>query len=450
MGDLLRVRGWLVIALAAAVGASVLKVPVVAAMLITLSVSLPMLVIATMVMTRHDDDTTRLRIIRWTTGSLALHMALAIFLARFSGVFDPANYDGSTYHGYALGIVNHWDLGFPLPLITSGKEGFPYMLASLYWLVGKHVEIGLVINAVFAAALVPLLHDTTRRLFGRAAARHVPALVVFVPGFLLWSSLLLREAGILFLIALAANCTTRLSERMAPAPLVTLALALGVFFTFRGNVALVMTVGFVLALVVSRGETIGGFALGAGASTVLFVVIVVLGVGYSGYKFSSGADLDQVNVIRSELSESNSGFAEDADVSTSSNALLYLPVGLPNLLIGPFPWMIKSGKQAMLLPDVLVWWWLLPSTWRGLRAGVRAVGRRTATLLLPAGTAAVALALVIGNFGTTVRERPQVLILLMPFVALGLSQRHRPHTPEAEPLPVGHQQEETVHHLGVA
>ena len=448
MGDLLRVRGWMVIALAGLTGATVLKAPSIAALLVAFVIGLPLVVIVTLITTREDDEATRLRIVRWTAVSLVLHVALAIFLARFSGVFAPTSYDGGTYHSYANGILNHWNLGFPLPLITSGKEGFPYLLAAIYWVVGAHIEIGLVINAAFAAAMVPLMHDTTRRLFGPVAARYIPALVIFVPGFLLWTSLLLREAGILFLIAFIANCASRLSGRLTLAPLLGLAVALGLLFSFRGNVALVMTMGVVLALVISRGQTIGGFALGAGTSTVLFVVIVGLGIGYSGYQFSSGADLQEVNTIRSELSRANSGFAEDADVSTTSNAIFYLPIGLPNLLLGPYPWMIKSSKQAFLLPDLLVWWWLLPATWRGLRAGVRTAGRKTAILLLPAGMIAVALALVIGNFGTTIRERPQVLLLLMPFVALGLSLKRPseahasdPHLPSVGPR---------SHELGVA
>jgi hypothetical protein len=430
----------MVIALAGVMGMSVLKAPSLAAMLVAFAMGVPLLVVITLVMTRDEDEETRVRLVRWTTLSLIVHVVLAVFLARGSGVFDPRNYDGGTYHSYATGILNHWNLGFPIPDITSGKEGFPYLLAGIYWLVGPHIEIGLIINAALAAAMVPVMHDTTRRLFGPAAARYIPALVTFVPGFLLWTSLLLREAGILFLVAVIANCATRLSGRLSPGPLLVLPVALGLLFSFRGNVALVMTMGVVLALVISRGQTIGGFALGAGTSTVIFVVIVVLGLGYSGYQFSSGADLEEVNVIRSELSRANSGFAEDADVSTTSNAIVYLPIGLPNLLLGPYPWMIKSTRQAFLLPDLLVWWWLLPATWRGLRAGIRTAGRRTAILLLPGGMIAVALALVIGNFGTTIRERPQVLLLLMPFVALGLAVRQHPQVqaaPSTSPS-VGH------------
>jgi hypothetical protein len=52
--------------------------------------------------------------------------------------------------------------------------------------------------------------------------------------------------------------------------------------------------------------------------------------------------------------------------------------------------------------------------------------------LLPAIIISVELALVIGNFGTIVRERTQVVILLLPFIALGLAVRAAERS-EAEP-----------------
>jgi hypothetical protein len=47
-------------------------------------------------------------------------------------------------------------------------------------------------------------------------------------------------------------------------------------------------------------------------------------------------------------------------------------------------------------------------------------------LLLPAFTTSVLLALAIGNFGTLLRERTQVAVLLLPFICLGLAVRGSP------------------------
>ena len=52
--------------------------------------------------------------------------------------------------------------------------------------------------------------------------------------------------------------------------------------------------------------------------------------------------------------------------------------------------------------------------------------------LLPALFVTVGLALLVANFGTVVRERMQVLVLLIPLIGLGWSVRH-PATSGATP-----------------
>ena len=44
--------------------------------------------------------------------------------------------------------------------------------------------------------------------------------------------------------------------------------------------------------------------------------------------------------------------------------------------------------------------------------------------LLPAFALTLVLALLIANFGTTVRERMQVVVILVPLIGLGWSVRH--------------------------
>ena len=43
------------------------------------------------------------------------------------------------------------------------------------------------------------------------------------------------------------------------------------------------------------------------------------------------------------------------------------------------------------------------------------------------------LALAIGNFGTVVRERNQLLVLVLPYIALGLALRRTGEVPEPQP-----------------
>lgn len=372
-----------------------------------------------------DDEVSHQRLWLWTVGAFCVHLALGLLLFKVGQTtFFPS--DAGTYDGGARQILEHWTRGLPFDPLPSGKEGFFYLLAGLYRVLGPYAEAGLVVNAALAAALVPVVTDTARRLFGPPAARYVAPLVVLLPGLLLWTSGLLREAGVCFLIAVAGNAAVRLTSRISPQAVTVLTLSLAFLFTFRGNVALIVAGGLVAGVAFGRAELVSGLSTGLGAMAILLLVVAGLGLGYSGYNKSVNADLGQVETVRSDLSTSASGFAPEADVSTTGGALSYLPLGFTSFFLGPFPWQLQSARQLVALPDVLVWWYLLPSLVRGIRSGRTMGGRRILVLVVPALMAGLMLALLIGNFGTVIRERVQVTVLLVPFIALGLAVRAPP------------------------
>jgi hypothetical protein len=376
-------------------------------------------------LTADDDPDVARRIIRWTAAAFVIHLVLSLvinntlFLLRYLGP------DARTYDRLAQEIVQHWTRGFPMPYVPSGKEGFYYLLAGLYRVFGPYSVAGLAINATMAAALIPLTSDTTRRLFGARAARYAAPLTLLVPGVLIWTSQLLKEAPIIFLLAVAANCAARVSERLSLAPGAILALTMALLFTFRGWVGVMAAGGFIIGVAFGRRELLSGLGTGVTALALISVLVVVTGLGYTGYKTAANSDLEQANVLRRDLAVSaSSGFHADVDISTPARALSYLPRALLSFLLGPFPWELRGGRQLVALPDVLVWWALQPSLFRGIRAAAKRRGRQILVLLLPAATMSVLLALAIGNFGTLVRERTQVFILLIPFICLGLALRN--------------------------
>jgi capsular exopolysaccharide synthesis family protein len=415
---------------AAGAGLALVHVPLLIAIALPSLIGVLILIVVVRRLAPTPEETQRL--LRWTLGSFVAHLLLGLVMTKTRILFIAGS-DTDTYHFGAISILDHWRHGLPLRELSSGKEGYFYVLAWLYRFVGPFEDAGLALNAVLAAALVPIVTDSTRRLFGNDAARYPAPLVTAVPAFLIWTSPLLREASILFLMALAVNAAMRLSERISVTAALMLSISLGTLFTFRANVALIVTGGLVVGIALGRRQLVGG--LGAGISVLGLILTLVLGagLGYSGYQASTSADLTKVQIARNDLSTSaDSGFAPEADVGTTSRALTFLPLGLIAFLLGPFPWQLTSVRQVVLMPDTLIWWWLLPSLWRGLRIGYRTLGRRITVVVLPAALTSGVLAILIGNFGTILRERTMVVLLLVPLVALGLA--HRPNRGQQKAL----------------
>jgi len=419
-------------------GATIVSLRSVAALVAPLILGLLILGAVVRRLSPADDSTAYRRTLRWTMVALFSHLAFGVVVTNLSDTFAFFRSDGLTYHALAIDLLGYWGGDLPSPNISPGKEGFYYLLACLYWVLGAHTAAGLAVNAVMSAAIVPVVSDLTWRLFGREAAARAVPLMVLLPGVFIWTSQLLKEAAVLLLIAIAANAAVRMNERFGVGALAMGTGSMALLLTFRGPVGLVVAAGHVLGIAFGRRQVVAGISTGLSALGLIAVLVLALGLGYSGLQSAAGSDLAQANLVRQDLAQSaNTGFGTDADISTAKGALSYLPSGLLSFGLGPFPWQLQGLGQLSMVPDVLVWWYLLPHLWRGLRSGARMVGRRILVLVFPAMLTTVLLALVVSNFGTVVRERGQVVVLLVPFIALGLAQRGAASTghgyrPEAE------------------
>ena len=420
-------------AIAAALGALVTvfavvpKVPTVVAVAFTASLGIAVVGGATYLLTRHIDDADARWMHRLVALTAAGHVCIGAVINSSSGLVERFGGDAEAYHQGGIAIALHWLRGFPLPTsIGVGKEGFYYMIAAFYWLLGPQRLAVVVLNVLVATTVVPVTADTARRLFGSSVYRPAALLVAITPGYLVWSSQLLKEGPILVCLAVALNLAVRLSERTDLKLGAGLVATLTVLFTLRATVAALALVGLLVALAFTRRDAIAGLVTSAAAIVAVVAVIFVAGIGLAGFKFITSVNLQQIAVVRSDLAKSaDSGFAKDADLTTIPGVLRFLPIGVTNLALGPFPWQATNVRQLGGTVDAAILWFFLPSLWRGWRASRAKIGRKRYVLAAPAVFMTIALGLLLGNYGTIVRERLQITVLLVPLVALGWVTRTR-------------------------
>jgi hypothetical protein len=136
--------------------------------------------------------------------------------------------------------------------------------------------------------------------------------------------------------------------------------------------------------------------------------------------------LERLQVTRADQATwGQSAFGRDLDVSTPVGAIRALPVGLVYLLFAPFPWSISGLRQALVLPEMLAWYALMPAFVRGLRIAARDRLRDVLPVIVFAGSLTVAYALFQGNVGTAYRQRTQVTMFFFVFMGVGLSEEAR-------------------------
>ena len=115
-----------------------------------------------------------------------------------------------------------------------------------------------------------------------------------------------------------------------------------------------------------------------------------------------------------------SSYLADTDISSPEKAVAFLPVGVLYLLMAPFPWMIRNFRQAITLPEMLVWWYLIPSLIRGLVYGLKERFTYVSSPLVFSVGLTFMYALFQGNVGTAYRQRAQIFIFYFIFISAGL------------------------------
>jgi hypothetical protein len=240
---------------------------------------------------------------------------------------------------------------------------------------------------------------------------------------ILWSSQALKDAPIIFLLAVVMLATLKLGEKLSFKYFVVLVCGL------LGILSLRFYIFYMVVAAVG-----GAFAIGMRSLTTqnfLRQFVVIIGVGlamtYLGVLRGGGSQLERISnlenvqLYRSALANSaQSGFGADVDVSTTSGAIRAVPVGLIYLWFAPFPWQLGNLRQSITLPEMLIWWSLFPLLVLGVWFTVKYRLRQALPILIFTSMLTLAYAVYQGNVGTAYRQRAQLLVFYFIFVAVGI------------------------------
>jgi hypothetical protein len=247
--------------------------------------------------------------------------------------------------------------------------------------------------------------------------------VAFFPAIVIWSSQLLKDGLIIFLLVLAMTMVLTLQEKFNIGALVLLILSLFAIMSLRFYI-------FPMAAM----AVVGSFLVGVSGSSASIArrtaVLVLLGLGltYLGVLRNASLDieryanLERIQRSRQDLAQSaESGFAADADISTTEGALEVLPVGFMYLMFAPFPWEMTNFRQSITLGDVLAWWASFLLLIVGLVYTIRHRLRNAIPVLIFSLMLTLSYSIFQGNVGTAYRQRAQIQVFLFIFVAVGVT-----------------------------
>jgi hypothetical protein len=88
-------------------------------------------------------------------------------------------------------------------------------------------------------------------------------------------------------------------------------------------------------------------------------------------------------------------------------------------MLAPFPWQASNLRQAITVPEVLVWWGMIPFIILGTIYTVRNRLRTALPVLVFSFLLTMAYSVFQGNVGTAYRQRTQIQVFLFILMAAG-------------------------------
>jgi hypothetical protein len=341
---------------------------------------------------------------------------------------DATLYDMLGYRLYEIwfeGVSTDSDLSYRALDLGASGWGMNYLVAAIYTVTGKNAFAAQTFCACVGAATAPLVYTCANKIFNnRNVGRTAAVIVAVVPAFVIWSGQLLKDGLMIFLLVLSITMVLSLQEKFS---YVSVGLLI---FSLFGILSLRFYIFYMVVVAV-----VGSFIIGSSTSrqSILKRLAAILIIGGSlayfgalqnaGEKLEEFGNLESIQRSRQDLSTSASGFGEDLDVSTTEGAMVALPIGFSYLMFAPFPWEAGNFRQAIALPEVLVWWTMMPFLVVGLWYSFKYRLRNSIAVLLFTFLLTIGYSLFQGNVGTAYRQRTQIQVFLYMFIGVGWTLR---------------------------
>ncbi len=376
----------------------------------------------------HEEDNAQRK---WLAAVVAVGGVARVFMIGLVyGVLNPYLFapDTASYEYQGEALVSFWAGLAPAPVIAaSWQKGYALLNAGAITMLGEPTWFMVVLNVFAALWTVLLTYFITRRCFGIRAARFAAVLTAVFPSMILWSVLNIRDAITMAVVTMLVLMAIRAYGRLRLRDLVWFGLGLLALSTLRDYMGFLVIAGIALGYfgALRPGRVVSTFVVGIAASLVVIMVLERAGIFSPDVLTNPVSDVQRMRLgLQQDFVQGTAGsaFGTDVEINSVGDMARYLPVGLTFFLFAPFPWSITSILQLTTLPEVLLWYLLVPFVVMGLRDAGR---KESAATLLPIGVLVLTVctyALVEGNFGTAYRHRAQVMPLFFVLAGQGLAR----------------------------
>ncbi len=338
--------------------------------------------------------------------------------------------DSFLYHRTGEEISRMLGQGMSLFDLDWVDNGWFQFTGLVYYLFGANPFWIQLINITLSTMAVWFAYRFALQGFGdRNVARLTAVMVAIFPSFVYWSTMMLKDPAALLAMTMIVASLVHLRQRVSVGWVLALCVGLLIYLGVRQYLFLVCLLMIPVAIIPfgqrRPGTTLVSFGL---ALLVINAITYPLGYGFLGLQEIGGShyfDLEYINSTRVAIGEGGRGaiFENPEQALWGSD----WTTNLRNAFIAIFYFFVsldltnlRSHRQLMALPEVVVFISILPSLFRGIWLTWKRYRRTAWPILLMAFVVLAVYGSATTNLGALFRWRMQSLPMFMAMAALGI------------------------------
>ncbi len=346
-----------------------------------------------------------------------------VFVQRGTGLLG----DGWSYSESGYSILTMWCGGMRnidaitehmMKISTSGNLGsYDFWNAIVYYFTGKSPLSLIFINCLASSLAVIVIYHIAKELYNERAARIAALLTAFWPSLFMWSIQNLKEPLSIFLTALLVWVLLKLKSHfrfylLVLALLASYALKELRLISFLAFYAIILPLSLILTLWKKHKL----FFI-----TLVFVAGACLVIAIQNH-LHHGSLLGFLHYARSTRAYGNTAFLSSFDISSPGKFTVFAPIALVFAWLAPFPWQIANMSQISAIPEMIVYYLLLPSMFAGWGYIIKHKIREGGIIVVYIFVMMLVLAFLEGNIGTLFRHRAMVLPFMFILIGIGVER----------------------------
>jgi hypothetical protein len=311
---------------------------------------------------------------------------------------------------------------------AARNSGYLFISGVFFRLIDVPSPLALAfLNSFMNAMTVVVIYKIAREFYSEKASLFAAGAAAFLPGFLAWSALTIKETWVIFFEISTFYTVWKFGRERRPLYAILTVLLIILTQGMRFYVAYTLSAAAIITLICMRSKqpfrTAVYSLLGLVAA---FAVLSTAGVLSINIGSIVASQLEDINKFRTDVAGKQGGTSSiqiDADPTSPLGFLKLILIGGTYLLFSPFPWQAE-GRQMLALPDVLLWWalvlfFIVP----GMRHALKNQPNVFISLIAFVFPLILFYSMIFGNFGLAYRQRAQLMPFLLIFAAAGYDKR---------------------------